>query len=64
MHLHLRPLDEADVADLRRIHLTPEVAQWWDRPDDDFPLAERDADGQCWHDSLMLVDQNAIILVG
>ena len=36
----LRPLAEGDVAELRRIHSTPEVSQWWDSPDDDFPWEE------------------------
>jgi aminoglycoside 6'-N-acetyltransferase len=38
--LSLRPLAEADAADLRRILATPEVARWWDEPEDDFPLAD------------------------
>jgi aminoglycoside 6'-N-acetyltransferase len=38
--LALRPLAEADAADLRRILATPEVARWWDAPEDDFPLAD------------------------
>jgi aminoglycoside 6'-N-acetyltransferase len=36
----LRPLHAADAAELRRILATPAVAQWWDPPDDDFPLAD------------------------
>ena len=36
----LRPLAEADVPELRRILATPEVARWWDEPDDDFPMAD------------------------
>ena len=36
--LTLRPLAAADAAELRRIHATPEVARWWDAPDDDFPF--------------------------
>ena len=36
----LRPLQEEDAAELRRIHATPEVARWWDSPDEDFPLAD------------------------
>jgi aminoglycoside 6'-N-acetyltransferase len=39
----LRPVTEADVAELRRIHTTPEVARWWDRPEDDFPWEEPEA---------------------
>jgi len=38
--MRLRPVAEADVAELRRIHATPEVARWWDLPDDDFPLTD------------------------
>ncbi len=38
--LTLRPLVEQDAAELRRIHSTPEVAYWWDLPEDDFPLAD------------------------
>jgi aminoglycoside 6'-N-acetyltransferase len=36
----LRPLEPRDAADLRRILMKPEVACWWDEPDDDFPLAD------------------------
>ena len=38
--LVLRPLVPADAAELRRIHLTPEVRRWWDAPADDFPWDE------------------------
>jgi aminoglycoside 6'-N-acetyltransferase len=38
--IELRPLTEQHVAELLRIHATPEVARWWDPPDDDFPLAD------------------------
>jgi aminoglycoside 6'-N-acetyltransferase len=38
--LTLRPLAEADAAELRRILATPEVARWWDPPEEDFPLAD------------------------
>lgn len=38
--LILRPLDQADAAELRRIHLTPEVRRWWDDPEEDFPWDE------------------------
>jgi aminoglycoside 6'-N-acetyltransferase len=38
--LILRPLAERDAEDLRRIHRTPEVSQWWDLPEDDFPWDE------------------------
>jgi aminoglycoside 6'-N-acetyltransferase len=36
----LRPLEPGDVAELRRIREAPEVARWWDRLEDDFPLAD------------------------
>jgi aminoglycoside 6'-N-acetyltransferase len=36
----LRPLDAADAAELLRILRTPEVARWWDAPDDGFPLTD------------------------
>jgi RimJ/RimL family protein N-acetyltransferase len=36
----IRPLAEGDEAELRRIHATPEVARWWDLPDDEFPWDE------------------------
>ena len=36
----LTPLVAEDGEALRRIHVTPEVSQWWDLPDDDFPLDE------------------------
>jgi aminoglycoside 6'-N-acetyltransferase len=45
--LLLRPLAEDDAAELRRIHATPEVARWWDSPDDDFPLKD-DPDSTRW----------------
>jgi aminoglycoside 6'-N-acetyltransferase len=38
--LVLRPLTADDAGELRRILATPEVAHWWDPPDDDFPLAD------------------------
>ena len=38
--MELRPLEPRDAADLRRILLEPQVACWWDAPDDDFPLAD------------------------
>jgi aminoglycoside 6'-N-acetyltransferase len=38
--LNLRPLAEADAAELLRIHSTPEVARWWDVPHSDFPWDE------------------------
>lgn len=36
----LRQLGQADAAELLRIHSTPAVARWWDRPDPDFPWDE------------------------
>jgi aminoglycoside 6'-N-acetyltransferase len=36
----LRPLEPGDVDELRRIHATPEVARWWDLPEDGFPLTD------------------------
>jgi aminoglycoside 6'-N-acetyltransferase len=33
----IRPLAPNDAQELRRIHLTPEVVRWWDRPSEDFP---------------------------
>jgi aminoglycoside 6'-N-acetyltransferase len=42
--LILRPVAAGDEAELRRIHLTPEVARWWDVPDDDFPWDEPEAE--------------------
>jgi len=38
--LELRPLAPQDAAELRRIRATPEVAAWWDEPEDDFPLGD------------------------
>lgn len=38
--MSLRPLAEGDEPELRRIHATPEVARWWDVPDEDFPWDE------------------------
>jgi len=38
--LLLRPLAAGDEAALRRIHSTPEVARWWDAPDERFPWDE------------------------
>ena len=39
----LRTLDAGDEAELRRIHETPEVARWWDVPDEGFPWDEPDS---------------------
>jgi len=36
----LRPIVESDVAELRRIHETPEVARWWDMPEEGFPWSD------------------------
>jgi len=41
--LFLRPLVAADAAELRRIHLTPEVRRWWDDPETAFPWDEPDS---------------------
>jgi aminoglycoside 6'-N-acetyltransferase len=38
--LLLRPLAPGDETELRRIHATPEVARWWDAPDDGFPWTD------------------------
>jgi len=38
--LDLRPLAASDAASLRRILATPDVARWWDSPDDGFPLSD------------------------
>lgn len=38
--LVLRPIVESDVAELRRIHSTAEVAHWWDLPEDGFPWSD------------------------
>jgi RimJ/RimL family protein N-acetyltransferase len=38
--VHLAPVAPEDAAALRAIHADPAVAQWWDLPDDDFPLAD------------------------
>jgi aminoglycoside 6'-N-acetyltransferase len=38
--LRLRPLAPDDEAELRRIHATPEVARWWDEPDEGFPFSD------------------------
>jgi aminoglycoside 6'-N-acetyltransferase len=36
----LRPLAPGDAAELRRIRATPEVARWWEPPEDDFPAGD------------------------
>jgi aminoglycoside 6'-N-acetyltransferase len=40
MNIVLRPIAAGDVAELVRIHTTPEVVRWWDVPDDDFPWTD------------------------
>ncbi len=39
----LRPLATGDEDELRRIHSEPQVASWWDLPEDDFPWDEPDS---------------------
>ena len=34
----LRPLAAEDAPKLRRIRATPQVARWWEPPEDDFPM--------------------------
>jgi aminoglycoside 6'-N-acetyltransferase len=34
----LRPVAAGDAPELLRIHRTPEVAKWWDAPQDGFPF--------------------------
>jgi aminoglycoside 6'-N-acetyltransferase len=38
--MRLRPMTEADGPALLRILETPEVARWWDEPDEGFPLTD------------------------
>jgi aminoglycoside 6'-N-acetyltransferase len=38
--MNLRPLAAGDETQLRRIHETPEVSRWWERPDERFPWDE------------------------
>jgi aminoglycoside 6'-N-acetyltransferase len=38
--LRLRPLAPGDETELLRIHATPEVAHWWDAPDEGFPFSD------------------------
>jgi aminoglycoside 6'-N-acetyltransferase len=45
--LDLRPLARDDAPQLRRIRATPEVARWWEPPEDDFPLDD-DPDVTRW----------------
>lgn len=39
----LRPLANGDEAELLRIHQTPEVLRYWDRPAQDFPWDDPDS---------------------
>jgi aminoglycoside 6'-N-acetyltransferase len=36
----VRPIEERDAAELRRIHALPEVVRWWDVPEEGFPLSD------------------------
>ena len=38
-----RSVVASDEEELRRIHSTPEVARWWDLPDDEFPSEDPDS---------------------
>ena len=38
--MHLRPVTAADGPELLRILETPEVARWWDEPDEGFPFTD------------------------
>jgi aminoglycoside 6'-N-acetyltransferase len=38
--MNLRPLAAGDEAELLRILTTPEVARWWDEPDEGFPFTD------------------------
>jgi aminoglycoside 6'-N-acetyltransferase len=40
--LHLRPFALGDEVELLRIRRTPEVARWWEPPEDDFPFGDED----------------------
>jgi len=40
MRLILRPLVKGDETELLRIHTTPEVALWWDVPEEGFPWTD------------------------
>jgi aminoglycoside 6'-N-acetyltransferase len=43
MSMRLRPVTDADLPELLRIHETPDVARWWDVPAKNFPQDEPDA---------------------
>jgi aminoglycoside 6'-N-acetyltransferase len=36
----IRPIAEGDEVELVRIHRTPEVARWWDEPEEGFPWTD------------------------
>src|SRR5215218_136176 len=36
----LRALVATDAGELRRIRATPEVARWWEPPEDEFPFGD------------------------
>ena len=38
--LVVRPLAKGDEAELLRIHRTPEVALWWEEPEEGFPWSD------------------------
>jgi aminoglycoside 6'-N-acetyltransferase len=38
--VRLTPTTDADGPRLRAIHASPEVARWWDEPDDGFPMSD------------------------
>lgn len=40
MDIELRPLQDGDAGELRRIHGLPEVREWWDDPPEGFPFDE------------------------
>lgn len=50
--VRLTPTSAADAEPLRAIHHTPEVAYWWELPDDDFPLHDEPETTRLtiWHD--------------
>jgi aminoglycoside 6'-N-acetyltransferase len=38
--ISLRPLAKGDEGELLRIHAAPEVARWWDKPEEGFPWTD------------------------
>ncbi len=40
MMVTIRPVQDGDAGELRRIHATPEVARWWGEPEEGFPWSE------------------------